>query len=421
LNLVKTSIFSAITTIIRVASGFVSNKIVAIFAGTSGVAIVGAFSNFITIVLTFANGAINTGVVKYTAEFDGDEEKLKFLFSTSFKITFYCSVIIGLILSTSASYWSSLIFMNKVYEVPIRVFGFTVILYALNSLLISILNGKKQIAKYTIVNSLGSIIGLVFTVILVYLYKIEGALYAMVLSQSIIFFVTFALIIKSSWFNKEYFNKKFDKTKAIQLSHYSLMALVSALTVPVSQLLIRNILINKFGINEAGYWQGMMRISDAYLMIITTSLSTYFLPKLSSMKDDKEIKNEVFKGYKLIIPLVGISCLLIYLLRFILIKILFTQDFISMEKLFYWQLLGDFFKMISWVLAYIMLAKAMTKMYVFSEILFNIGYVFFGYVLTILFHLQGAVIAFALTYFLYLIFMMFVFRKLLFNSKVTLS
>lgn len=421
MNLVKTSFFSAITTIIRVASGFVSNKIVAIIAGASGVAIVGAFSNFITIVLTFANGAINTGVVKYTAEFDEDEEKLKSLFSTSFKITFYCSVIIGIILGTSASYWSSLIFMNKVYEVPIRVFGFTAILYALNSLLISILNGKKQIAKYTIVNSLGSIVGLVFTVILVFFYKIEGALYAMVLSQSIVFFVTSALIIKSPWFTKGYFNKKFDKTKAIQLSHYSLMALVSALTVPVSQLLIRNILINRLGINEAGYWQGMIRISDAYLMIITTSLSTYLLPKLSSMKEDKEIKNEVFKGYKFIIPLVAISCLVIYFLRFVLIKILFSQDFISMEKLFYWQLLGDFFKMLSWVLAYIMLAKAMTKMYVFSEILFNIGYVFLGYTFTNLFHLQGAVIAFALTYFLYLIFMIFVFRKLLFNSKAILS
>lgn len=417
MNLVKTSLFSAITTIIRVASGFVSNKIVAIFAGASGVAIVGAFSNFITIVLTFANGAINTGVVKYTAEYDEDEEKLKSLFSTSFKITFYCSVIIGFILIFSASYWSNLIFMNKIYKSPIRVFGFTVILYALNSLLISILNGKKQIAKYTIVNSLGSIIGLVFTLILVYLYRIEGALYAMVLSQSLIFFVTLALIIKSSWFTKEYFNKKFDKTKAIQLSHYSLMALVSALTVPVSQLLIRNVLINKFGMNEAGYWQGMMRISDAYLMVITTSLSTYFLPKLSSMKDDKEIKNEVFKGYKLIIPLVGISCLLIYFLRFILIKILFTQDFISMEKLFYWQLLGDFFKMTAWILAYIMLAKSMTKKYIFSEILFSLVYVILSYIFIIFFYLQGVVIAFALTYLLYFFYMLFIFRNLFFNNN----
>lgn len=417
MNLVKTSLFSAITTIIRVASGFVSNKIVAIFAGASGVAIVGAFSNFITIVLTFANGAINTGVVKYTAEYDEDEEKLKSLFSTSFKITFYCSVIIGFILIFSASYWSNLIFMNKIYKSPIRVFGFTVILYALNSLLISILNGKKQIAKYTIVNSLGSIIGLVFTLILVYLYRIEGALYAMVLSQSLIFFVTLALIIKSSWFTKEYFNKKFDKTKAIQLSHYSLMALVSALTVPVSQLLIRNVLINKFGMNEAGYWQGMMRISDAYLMVITTSLSTYFLPKLSSMKDDKEIKNEVFKGYKLIIPLVGISCLLIYFLRFILIKILFTQDFISMEKLFYWQLLGDFFKMTAWILAYIMLAKSMTKKYIFSEILFSLVYVILSYIFINFFYLQGVVIAFALTYLLYFFYMLFIFRNLFFNNN----
>jgi PST family polysaccharide transporter len=421
LKLFKTTFYSGIITLIRVTSGFVISKIVAILTGASGIAIIGAFSNFFTIVLTLANGAINTGVVKYTAEFDGDEEKLKSLFSTSFKITFYCSVIIGLILGTSASYWSSLIFMNKVYEVPIRVLGFTVILYALNSLLISILNGKKQIKTYTIVNSLGSIIGLVFTAVLVYLYKIEGALYAMVLSQSIVFFVTLALIIRSPWFNKEYFNKKFDNTKAIQLSHYSLMALVSALTIPVSQLLLRNLLINNLGINEAGYWQGMMRISDAYLMVITTSLSTYFLPKLVSLKTDEELRNEILNGYKLILPLVLFSCLLIFFLRFVIIKFLFTTDFIAMEQLFYWQLIGDFFKIATWILGYLILAKSMTKIYVFSEIIFSFLYVFLGYIFTVKFEFKGAVIAFAVTYFLNFIYMIFVFRKLLFNRKFNLS
>ena len=416
MNLVKTSLFSAITTLIRVASGFISNKAVAIFAGASGVAIVGAFTNFITIVLTFANGAITTGVIKYTAEYDEDEKDLKSLFSTSIKIIFLCSSLIGIILISFSSFWSNWIFAKKIYGGPIRILGFTIILYALNTLLISILNGKKQIKTYTLVNSLGSIIGLIFTVILVYLYKIDGALYSMVLSQSIVFFITLFFLLRKEWFSLEYFSQKFDKTKAIKLSHYSLMAIVSALTVPVSQILFRNIITNKFGVDQAGIWQGMMRISDAYLMIITTSLSTYFLPKLSSIKNNNELRAEIFKGYKMIIPLVIISCFGIYFLRFILINLLFTSDFIEMEKLFFWQFVGDFFKMIAWILAYIMLAKSMTKIYIVSEILFSLSYVVLGYIFTSYFQLEGTVIAFALNYFIYFICMLFIFRKLLFRS-----
>ncbi|WP_316817966.1 O-antigen translocase [Pedobacter nyackensis] len=416
MKLVKTTFFSAIITFIRIASGFTASKVVAIFTGPSGVALIGAFANFITIVLTFANGAINTGVIKYTAEFDGDEAKLKRLFSTSFKISIYCSLIVGLILLILAPYCSAWIFASDLYSNAIHVLGLTIILYSLNSLLISILNGKKEIKVYTIVNTAGSLIGLLFTVILVYFYKINGALYALVLAQSIVFFVTLILIIKRPWFSWNYFNGKFDRVIGKQLGSYSLMAVVTALTAPVSQIVLRNMVISKVGINEAGYWQGMMRVSDGYLLIITTSLATYYLPKLSSLKTNLELRKEILSVYKIVLPVVLLGCMLIFFLRFFIIKLLYTDGFLAMENLFLWQLAGDFFKIASWILAYLMLAKAMTKMYIICEIGFSVLYVVLGYVLVDHFHLKGITIAFALNYFIFLMIMIFTFRRILFKT-----
>jgi len=416
LNLIKTSFFSAIITLIRISSGFVANKVVAVITGPGGVALIGAFSNFISIVLTFANGAINTGVVKYTAEYEDDNEKLKSLFSTSFKISLCCSGIVGLILLLFGSFFSSWIFVSNLYSNPIRVLGITIILYSLNTLLISILNGKKQIKTYTIVNTLGSLIGLAFTFILVYCFKLEGALYALVLSQSIVFFVTLFLITKSDWFSWNYFNQAFDKSVALKLSQYSLMAVVSALTIPISQILLRNIIITQLGVDSAGYWQGIMRVSDGYLMIVTTSLSTYYLPKLSSIKDEKELRDEVFKSFKIIMPLVIVGCIFIYLLRFVIISILFTKDFYAMQSLFLWQLIGDVFKIASWILGYIMIAKSMTKYFLITEIAFSVSYVLCGWLFLKWFDIQGITMAFAFNYLLCLFFMIYVFRKLLFKK-----
>jgi O-antigen/teichoic acid export membrane protein len=187
LKLIKTTAFSAIITFMRIASGFISNKVVAIYTGPAGVALVGAFTNFILIVFTFANGAINTGVVKYTAEYNGDEYRLKRLFSTAFKISVYCSAIVGVILLLFGNYLSSWVFTSSVFNTPVRVLGLTIILYSLNSLLISILNGKSQLKAYTLVNSAATTIGLIFTIILVYYFKIQGALYSLVLAQSVVF------------------------------------------------------------------------------------------------------------------------------------------------------------------------------------------------------------------------------------------
>ena len=417
MKLVKTSFFSAIITLIRLASGFIANKVVAIYTGPGGVALIGAFTNFIALALTFANGAINNGVIKYTSEYEGNEVQQKLLVSTSFKISIYCSIIFGPILIIFAPIFSTWILTNNIYTNAIRVLGISIVLYSLNSLLISILNGRHQIKTYTLVNTIGSIVGLLFTIFLVYFFKVDGALYALVLSQSIVFFVTLLLIVKSPWFSWSYFTQPFNKVLAKKLGGFSLMAIVTAILVPVSQILLRNLLIDKVGIDGAGYWQGMMKVSDGYLLLIVTTLSTYYLPKLSSLKTNKELRNEIFKGYKIILPVVLFGCAAIYYLRYWLIKVLYTPSFSPMEALFFWQLVGDFFKMAAWILSYLMLAKAMVKIFIFTEVLFTVLYVVFGLIFVHQFKLVGITFAFALNYLLYFLTMLYIFRKLIFRRN----
>jgi O-antigen/teichoic acid export membrane protein len=417
LKLIKTTGFSAIITFMRIASGFISNKVVAIYTGPAGVALVGAFMNFILIVFTFANGAINTGVVKYTAEYNGDESRLKRLFSTAFKISVYCSVAVGVILLAFGSYLSRWVFTSDIFIAPVRVLGLTIILYSLNSLLISILNGKSQLKSYTIVNSAATTVGLIFTIILVYYFNIKGALYSLVLAQSVVFFISVGLVIKSDWFSWDYFRQQFDKLTAIKLSRYSLMAIVTAFTLPLSQIILRNMLLRKVGLDGAGYWQGMMRISDGYLMIITTSLATYYLPVLAAIKRKFELRREVLHVSRVVLPGVMIGGLFIFILRFFIIRLLYTSKFLAMEDLFVWQLAGDFFKVAGWLLSYIMLAKAITKLYIITEIMFTISYIALGYWLVDLFQLQGITIAFALNNCIYLLSMVFIFRRLLFGKR----
>jgi O-antigen/teichoic acid export membrane protein len=400
----------------RIASGFVSNKVVAVYTGPAGVALVGAFTNFILIVFTFANGAINTGVVKYTAEYDGDKPKLQRLFSTALRISVYCSAVVGIILVLFGNHLANWVFTSDIFVMPVRVLGFTIILYSLNSLLISILNGRSQLTAYTIVNSAATTVGLLFTIVLVYRYNIQGALYSLVLAQSVVFFISVALVVKSPWFSWDYFKERFDPVLAIKLSHYSLMAIVAAFTVPLSQLVLRNMLIRETGLDGAGYWQGMMRISDGYLMIITTSLATYYLPVLSAIKTKSGMRQEVLKVFRLVVPAVLVGSVLIYALRFFIIKLLYTGKFEAMESLFFWQLTGDIFKVASWLLSYILLARAVTKVYVAAEIVFTVSYIGLGYLFVQLLDLKGITIAFAINNFIYFVVMVWMFRRLLFSG-----
>ena len=157
----------------------------------------------------------------------------------------------------------------------------------------------------------------------------------------------------------------------------------------------------------------MIRLSAAYLMLVTTTLGVYYLPRLAELTHLDEIKKEVYLGYKFIFPLAVIGGLSVYLLRDWIIALLFSQAFMPMRDLFLWQMIGDSLKIGSWILAYLMLAKAMTKLFVTTEILFALSSVGLTYLCSKLFGFEGVSIAHLVNYALYwLVMSYFIFRTL---------
>ncbi|MBD3905448.1 O-antigen translocase [Chryseobacterium sp. Ch-15] len=409
----KTALYSGLITVSKTLAGFISTKVVALIVGPPGVAVIGAFINFIAIVLAFGNGAITNGIIKYTAEYTNNINKSFKLFNTALVISFVCSLVCCAILFVFSKYLSILIFTNDQYSFIIKFLGFFLLFYSLNTLLISILNGRGLINLYTIVNTIGSLFSVVLTCVLVYFYKVQGALYALVLSQSVIFIFTFYFFFRKTNFQKKNFRLEYNKIIGKKLFKYSFMAIISALTVPVSQILIRNIIIDFEGVNSAGFWQGIMKISDAYLLVVLTALGTYYLPKLSSTKDNSLIKKEILQGYKYILPVTLLGLIIVYFCRNIIIQILYDDRFLQMNDLFLWQLVGDFFKITAYLLSYVMLAKAQMKLYIATEIIFSASYILFSYLFITTYGVIGATYAFALNYFIYMIVLFINFRKLL--------
>src|SRR5665648_1269766 len=105
-------------------------------------------------------------------------------------------------------------------------------------------------------------------------------------------------------------------------------------------------------------------------MVVTTTLSTYYLPTLSAIKEEQALRAEIFKGYKFLLPLAAMGGISVFLCRDFIIHVLYTPEFMPMREYFAFQVVGDFFKIASWILAFIMLAKAMTRWFIISEIIF---------------------------------------------------
>lgn len=377
------------------------NKILAVYVGPAGYAALGQFQNAIQIISTLASGAINTGVTKYTAEYHEDEVRQRAVWQTAGTIALVVSVLLSLFVFAfrgELALW----FLKDLGFAP--VFGWfaaTLVLSVFNILFLAILNGKKDIHRYVIANIAGSVFALLVTSIMVARLGLIGALVGVSIYQSLAFFVTFALCVKTPWFRLKYFFGRTDKTVIRNLAKYTAMALTTAATLPLCHILIRNHLGQTLGWEAAGYWEAMSRLSSAYLMLISTTLSVYYLPRLSELKTSDEIRQEILTGYQVILPVALLFGLVVYSLRYLIIETLFVESFLPMESLFLYQLVGDFLKIASWLIAFVMVSKSMTMAYILTEISFASVF----YLLMILFvgnyGFEGVSIAYALSYALY--------------------
>lgn len=406
----------ALSTFIKMITSFVSMKVVAVVIGPAGIAMLGQLTNFSTIAMNFASAGINNGVTKYVAEFKNDKEITRSFLSTAFRLTLYCAITLGVLMIILAGYLSRLIMLSNEYRYVFLCFGFTVVFYAINNLLISVVNGFKQFRLFAYINIANSIIGLVFSVVFVLVWGLKGALISTVTFQSIVLVVTLFLLRKQYWFCWTNFKGKIKKEVLYKYIKYTLASIIFIALTPSVQLFLRRYVISEISEVEAGIWEGMNRISAMYMMIINTSLSVYYIPRLSELKTPQELRTEIVKAYKFIIPFTLILFSGIYLFRKFVVYLLFTPAFYPMESLFAWQLSLDFVNTCSFILSYMVIAKALIFEYTITSIIFSSLYVVLAYwLLTLQHNVVGIIQGNIITQVFYFFIFVFLFRKIIFK------
>jgi PST family polysaccharide transporter len=412
------SVFTSLSTAIKLITSFLSAKIIAIYIGPEGLGMLGQLSSFIAIALSGSTGAINNGVIKYLSEYQDDEVKQHRILNASLKITLMGSIITGSISIIFSSFWSTLLFNELAYSYIFIVLGATLFCHAIFMLFSSVLNGLREYRKYNQLAIVASMLGLITTYLFIRYYGIRGGMISLVLYQAFVF-VAVLIFYKSlrriQWRN-------IWKQKALQsdyksLMAFSIMALVTTAITPATQIFIRKYMGIHTSAIEVGFYEGVLRISQLYLLIITTTLSVYYLPKLSGIKNAALLRSELGKGYSYILPATALILVVVFLLRYFVINIVFAPSFEPMADYFIPQLIGDFFKIGSWLLAFLMIAKAKTKLYITTELLFGGFLILFSVIGIQYFGAIGALYAYAFNYVLYFILMVFVFSKIIWLKR----
>ncbi len=394
-SMLKVMSSTALLTFIRMLSGFIIAKVLATYTGTVGVAYLGQYQSFSSAINNIVNSPVQNGLVKYTREFkNGGFNDCQSWWRAS---TYWVCIIIAMLFPLGVFFSreiSTFIFNDRDFYWVINITFICIPFSALGVLIKSVLNGLEEYGKFVSRGIISVIISTMVIIFLIYEYNITGALVAVSIQPSIMGFTLLILSIKEPWVKFKLWFGRTTKESKFGIRNFIFMALVSAILTPVSLMLIRNIVADNLSWEDVGLWQATWKISEAYLSVISMSLTTYFIPKLAGSNSKKEIKEEIKNALKIILPMCLTLCAIIYFLRDVILILLFSKEFSQARDLFSFQLAGDLLKVISWFFICLLIAKGKTKVFISNEIIYSMSFVMLSYFFVLIYGLKGVVISY---------------------------
>ncbi|MGB5981858.1 MAG: O-antigen translocase [Nonlabens sp.] len=417
--LLKVAGFNSVYVLIRIAIGAAMSKILAYYVGAAGMAVMGNLRNFTHGVWTFAVLGLENGLVKSAAQHRSSKEDLKRIFNTTWTLGLVVSIFIGVGCFVYAS-WLDFNLINREvsYEGVFKILGLSLPFHVIFVMLTGLFQGFEWYRKFITLNIIVSVLLFGISAYLAFSLNLEGALYSIVLVP----FLQCVAALLFWKFSRAYsgidlrtlFELNLDKKTVRYLLNFSVMALTSAVLIPLSYILIRKQVMFVVSDTAAGWWEAVSRVSNYYMMFVTSLISLYVLPSLSKDPSVKNYRSTITHFYKSILPIVVLGLLAVFICRELILQILFTEEFMGALPMFKWQLVGDFVKVVTSVMAFRFIAQNDLKKYLIAEVLSVASFVFFSYWLIPLYEEEGVVIAYLLNYVFYLFLLLILLRKELF-------
>ena len=398
---------------VKAISSLIINKLIVVVLGSPALLLVGNLKSVFTILQQISGAGVYEGAVRYlSVEF---KDRQTFILQACLSL-----MLVGFFISTALYFFlhDQILDLLQLSEndrdlTPWLTGGvvLSLLCFVFHTLMQSFFHGLKSykiIVQSTLISAL---LTLGVSAALIY-YANKIGLILSVFVPSAILLLTYCFHIHKSWhFGHVLFDKPFRLFVFKPVLSFTAMSAVAAVVFPSVLITIRTLLVEHSGVELASYWEGYSRLSLFMSGLAISSISLYYLPKLVEANTGQEMLKVVLWGVKFLFAVAFPAILLIFMFGSDVISLLYTTKFLEAIFLLKWELLGTLLKLLSFTVSFIMVAKKLTKVFVLSELIS--GLVFFGLsvLLVEIYGVVGASIAFAGTYFLYLLWAVIYFGK----------
>ena len=344
----------------------VRSKIVAVLIGTGGFGIVGQLSSLMNISHFLVGMGMEKGLVSEIARAKRNEDEATYqnLSRTFFILTSWFSVLLALVVFLFAPQITSFLFASQEYLWFVKLSTPAICTLGLHIGYTTLLAANKRIKALVIKSILTSFLSSGFTVLMVYLFDVDGIVYGLLVNGVLnillgAYFVRKCNLVVDA--GTIFFSVP-HKSSFLKLFRYGSVLVYSSLIYQVVNLGIKNIIIEKATIDEVGIFQAATNISKQYMPIFLVSLSTYLLPLIVGVETLGGRIKETNASLKALLLLATPVLFFILCFSAPLIRLLYSPEFVLSASLLSILVISDFLGLVNKVASTFLISERKMKL-----------------------------------------------------------
>lgn len=365
-----TSIFGGVQ-VINLIVTVIRSKFLAVLIGPAGYGIYGLFNSVAELAKQATGFSLETAGVKEISEAKANDGNIHRKASGLTKLSVVIGVLSILLVIAVSPFLSQITFGDKSKTLAIIWLSISVFFRQVTSGQNAIMQGLSQLGFLAKSSLYGNLIGLLITLPLYYFFSIDAIVPVIIISSVISY-------LASNYYYKKLKLEKYNMGLKEAVSNgKGVLFFGSLLTLnaflPALCNYILQVVISKYGtISQVGEFNISMIILNSYIGIIFTVMATEYYPRLVSVNKDKKKEAEA-AGSQVIISMLLIVPVIIFFLGFlpVIVKVFFSEEFNGAIPIISWAILGMFFKAISFSLGYVIIARADSRVFIKTAVLFN--------------------------------------------------
>lgn len=354
--------------------GVIRNKLAATLLGPSGLALINIYNNVLKLLNNSTNFGISFSAVRNVSELfdEGDSEKIS-RFVDTVRTWSLMTAVFGMLICCAISPLLSLwTFKNYDYTGIFCAISPIVAMMSITGGEMAILKGLRQLKRVALISVFGAASTLALSTPLYIIWGINGIIPALLLSNLAVTGVHLHYSTKTYPWHATWRSKS-NLMNGIPMIKLGIAFIAAGVFGQGAELIIRISLLDFGGLEDVGLYNSGYVMAVTYASVVFVAIEADYFPRLSaSCSDRKRMNTTINRQIEACVLLISPFLTIFVMAMPLIVQILYTDKFTPAIPMATCATLYMFFKSLTLPVAYLPLANGDSKMYLITELIYDV-------------------------------------------------